>query len=360
MSGADTRPVRDTEQLDWPRLETWLRGRLPACGIEGLDLAAPMEVEQFPGGHSNLTYLVRFGGTPLVLRRPPFGPVPPTAHDMAREFRWLSAVSPVYPLAPRAYALCDDPSIVGSVFYVMERRTGVVVRRDEPETIRDRPDVRRQVSEAVIDALADLHRIDLERSGLVHLGKPVGFVERQVRGWSDRWQRSKTSEMREMDDLAAWLVEKLPPNPDRPTIVHGDFKLDNLMLDRDRPDRLVAVLDWEMSALGDPLVDLGILLAYWVPSAPPGTDDALTTVTGRPGWFTRDEIVERYASRSGRAVSTVRYFEVFALFKIAVVIQQIYYRFVNGQTDDPRFAALGDRVADLARRAAHQAIGPSG
>jgi aminoglycoside phosphotransferase (APT) family kinase protein len=348
---ADTRPVRETEQLDWPRMEAWLREQLPAAGIAGLDLAQPLQVEQFPGGHSNLTYLIRFGDTELVVRRPPLGPVPPTAHDMAREYRWLSAVHPVYPLAPRVYALCDDPAIVGSVFYVMERRRGIVVRQHEPPEIKDRPEMRRRVGGALVDALADLHGIDIERAGLMHLGKPLGFVERQVRGWSDRWHRSKTHEMPEMDALSAWLIDRLPPNPDRPSIVHGDFKLDNLMLDARQPDRLVAVFDWEMSALGEPLVDLGILLAYWVPSAPPGQHDALTTVTTQPGWFTRDELIDRYAARSGCDLAFLRYFEIFALFKIAVVIQQIYYRFVKGQTDDPRFAAFGDRVDYLARRA---------
>jgi len=348
----DTRPVRNTEQLDWARLEAWLRERLPECAIEGLDLTRPMAVEQFPGGHSNLTYHVRFGDTELVVRRPPFGPVPPTAHDMAREFRWLSAVHPVFPLAPRVYVLCDDAGVVGSIFYVMERRHGIVVRHEEPPEIKDRPDVRRRVGLALVDALADLHAIDLEQAGLTHLGKPAGFVERQVRGWSDRWHRSKTADVPEMDALAVWLVNGLPPNPSRPTIVHGDFKLDNLMLDADDPARLVGVFDWEMAALGDPLVDLGILLAYWVPNAPPEQRDALTTVTTLPGWITPAEIVERYAQRSGRDLSSLRFFEVFALFKIAVVIQQIYYRFVQGQTDDPRFATFSDRVAFLARRAA--------
>ena len=310
-----------------------------------------MRVEQFPGGHSNLTYLLRYGGVELVLRRPPLGPVPPTAHDMAREFRWLSAVHPVFPLAPRAYLLCDDLSIIGSIFYVMERRQGLVIRRDEPPGVDGRPEARRQISGAVIDALADLHGIDPASHELMHLGKPAGFVARQVKGGSDRWQRSKTSELAEMEALSVWLAEHLPPDPERPAIVHGDFKLDNLMLAEDDPARLVAVFDWEMSALGDPLVDLGILLAYWVPSAPPGQQDALTTVTSRPGWFTRDEVVERYAARSGRDLSRLVYFEVFALFKIAVVIQQIYYRFVKGQTDDPRFAAFGDRVEYLAARA---------
>jgi len=346
----DTRAVRESEQLDWGNVEAWLREQLPGAKVPGLDLTLPFAVEQFPGGHSNLTYLVRFGGTELVLRRPPLGPVAPTAHDMAREFRWLSAVHPSYPLAPRAFALCDDVSIVGSIFYVMERRHGVVVRHDEPPQISERPDVRHAVSASLVDALADLHGIDLERAGLLHLGKPAGFVERQVRGWSDRWQRSKTTEVPEMDRLAQWLIAELPPNPIRPAVVHGDFKLDNLMLDAGRPERLVAVFDWEMSALGDPLVDLGILLAYWVSIAPAGSD-ALSTVTSRPGWFTRDELIDRYQARSGRDLSRLLYFEVFALFKIAVVIQQIYYRFAIGQTDDPRFARFGDRVLALARQA---------
>ena len=346
----DTRAVRESEQLDWEKVEAWLREQLPGANVAGLDLTQPFAVEQFPGGHSNLTYLVRFGSTELVLRRPPLGPVAPTAHDMAREFRWLSAIHPFYPLAPRAFALCDDVSIVGSVFYVMERRHGIVVRHDEPPQISERPDVRHAVSASLVDALADLHGIDLDRAGLLHLGKPGGFVERQVRGWSDRWQRSRTTEIPEMDRLAQWLIAELPPNPIRPAVVHGDFKLDNLMLDAERPERLVAVFDWEMSALGDPLVDLGILLAYWVSIAPAGSD-ALTTVTSRPGWFTRDELIDRYQARSGRDLSRLLYFEVFALFKIAVVIQQIYYRYAVGQTDDPRFARFGDRVLALARQA---------
>lgn len=347
----DTREVRAAEQLDWPRLEAWLREHLGGFDIPGLDLSSPMQVTQFPGGHSNLTYHVQFGRAELVLRRPPFGPVAPTAHDMAREYRWLAAVHPVFPLAPRAYALCEDASVLGSVFYVMERRHGIVVRHEEPPQIQGRPEVRRRVGLALVDALAALHAVDLEANNLTHLGKPQGFVERQVRGWSDRWQRAKTHELAEMDALAAWLVDHLPPNPERPTIVHGDFKLDNLMLAADNPSQVVAVFDWEMAALGDPLVDLGILLAYWVPSAPAGQRDALTTVTTLPGWITPAELIDRYAERSGRDLSTLRFFEVFALFKIAVVIQQIYYRFVNGQTDDPRFATFGERVTFLARRA---------
>ena len=348
----DTKPVRTGEELDWTSLEAWLRNRMPVSGIPARDLRERMQVAQFPGGHSNLTYHVRFGGTELVIRRPPFGPVPPTAHDMAREYRWLSAVHPVFPLAPRVYALCEDSAVVGSVFYVMERRHGVVVRNEEPPSIRNRPGVRRGVSLALVDALADLHNIDIAAAGLSHLGKPHGFVERQVRGWTERWNRSRTSDLAEMDVVARWLAESLPPNPERPTIVHGDFKLDNLLLDAQDPCRLVAVFDWEMAALGDPLVDLGILLAYWAATAPPDQHDALTTATTLPGWLTPRELVERYAARSGRDVTRLKFYETFALFKIAVVVQQIYFRFVKGQTVDPRFAGLGERVTYLARRAA--------
>ena len=347
----DANAVRAGEQLDWARLVAWLRERLPACGVPGLDVTREPDVAQFPGGHSNLTYLVRFGEADVVVRRPPFGPVPPTAHDMAREFRWLSAMHGVFPLAPRPYLLCEDLDVIGSVFYAMERRHGLVVRAEEPPALASL-EARRRLSEAMIDTLADLHAIDVTAKGLNALGRPAGFVERQVRGWSERWHRSKTTPLPEMDALAEWLRAHLPADPATPSVVHGDFKLDNIMLDPDDVGRIVAVFDWEMSALGDPLVDLGIVLAYWSPTAPPEQHDALTTITHRPGYLTPADVVERYAARSGRDVSGIRYYEIFALFKIAVVIQQIYYRYVQGQTTDRRFATFDARVAYLARHAA--------
>jgi len=347
----DFRPVRSDETLDWPRLVGWLREHLQPCGIPGLDVSRDPEIAQFPGGHSNLTYLIRFGAVDLVIRRPPFGPLPPTAHDMAREFRWLSAIHPVFPLAPRAYVLCEDLDVIGVPFYVMERRHGIVVRTEEPPALQD-PAARRRLSEALVDTLASLHAIDIVNAGLSGFGKPAGFVERQVRGWSERWQRSQTTVLGEMDALAAWLRDHLPPPPSPPAVVHGDFKLDNVMLDERDVTRLVGVFDWEMCALGDPLVDLGIVLAYWSPTAPPSQRDALTTVIDRPGYFTKAEILDRYASRSTRDLSGIRFYEVFAVFKIAVVIQQIYYRYVNGQTTDARFATFDERVAFLARQAA--------
>jgi aminoglycoside phosphotransferase (APT) family kinase protein len=347
----DTRDVRPTEQLDWAALATYLRWHLEPGQIKGLDLARDMEVSQFPGGHSNLTYLLRFGGAELVMRRPPLGPVPPKAHDMAREYRWLAALHPVFPLAPRPYVLCEDPTVLGSVFYVMERRRGIVVRHDEPMSLANRPEIRRAVSEALIDTLADLHAVDISAPHITALGKPAGFVARQIEGWTDRWRRSRIDDVPEMDKLSERLAKSIPADPVQPSVVHGDFKLDNVLLDPLDLGHLVAVFDWEMSALGDPLVDLGIFLAYWSPTAPPLQQDALTTVTHRPGYLNKNDLVARYAARSGRDVSAVAWYETFALFKIAVVIQQIFFRYKRGQTDDARFATFGERVEYLARQA---------
>ncbi len=342
----DTKPVRSSEQLDWGALEAFVRKRL------AIDDPAPMEVSQFPGGHSNLTYVLRFGARELVLRRPPFGPVPPKAHDMAREYRVLAAVHPVFPLAPRPLVLCEDPQVVGSTFYVMERRHGIVVRHDEPPRLEDDPAARRRASASVVDALAELHRIDVSAGDVATIGKPAGFVGRQVRGWSERWNGSRIDELPEMDALSGWLAERLPPDPERFSVVHGDYKLDNVMLDAEGASRVVAVFDWEMSALGDPLVDVGITLCYWVHAAPMSERDATSSVTCREGWYTRDEILDHYVAKTGADLTRIRFYEVFAIFKLAVVAQQIFYRYRRGQTDDPRFARLDRRVADLARLAA--------
>src|SRR6267142_4476410 len=351
LDSSDTNLVRASEQLDWDALAGYARERLAAEVGDRFDATAPMTVEQFPGGHSNLTYLLRFGNQEFVMRRPPFGPVPPRAHDMAREYRILEAVHPVYSLAPQPLVLCEDSSITGSTFYVMERRRGLVVRTKEPPELAGKPPERRRASEAMVNALADLHNVDIAAQGLLALGKPVGFVERQVRGWSERWKGSKTSELPEMDHLTSWLGERLPRDPLRPTMVHGDFKLDNVMLDQHDIGRVVAVFDWEMSAVGDPLVDLGIFLAYWVHVSTASQHDAVASVTQLPGWFTRDELLERYGARTQPDLTNIAFYEVFALFKLAVVLQQIFYRYHRGQTDDPRFAKLDERVTWLARLA---------
>jgi aminoglycoside phosphotransferase (APT) family kinase protein len=346
---SDTNPVRASEQLDWDALAAYARPKLQAVLSDGFDESAPLTVAQFHGGHSNLTYLLRFGGHEFVMRRPPFGPLALKAHDMAREYRIIKAVHTFFPLAPRPFVLCEDKTIIGSTFYIMERRHGLVVRFDEPPQLANRPAERRRVSEAMVAALAALHNVDISAPNLSALGKPAGFVERQVSGWTERWKRSQTSVLPEMDMLASWLTAHLPTDPARAALVHGDFKLDNVMLDKDDPGRIVAVFDWEMSAIGDPLIDLGILLCYWVHTAKVAQRDALTSVTNRPGWFTREEILERYGAATGFDLTNVTFYEVFAVFKLTVVLQQIFFRYHQGQTDDPRFATLDERVGWLAR-----------
>jgi aminoglycoside phosphotransferase (APT) family kinase protein len=353
----DTAPVRAGEELDWHALEAYLRERLPELIPDETLNDTRIVVEQFPGGHSNLTYMVRLGGHEFVLRRPPFGPVAPTAHDMPREYRLLVAIHPVFSLAPKPYLLCENNEVIGAPFYLMERRRGLVVRREIPEEIGDDLDLRRRVSESMIDTLAELHGVDIYSSGLAAIGKPVGFVSRQLKGWTERWQRSMTSEVPEIDAVIEWLAARMPPEPDpaagRPaTLVHNDFKLDNTMLDPNDPARVVAVLDWEMCTVGDPLIDLGIFLCYWAKKEDPeARRDSISPVTTEPGWITREEITERYARTTGRDVSGIGFYEAFALFKVAVVLQQIYFRYLRGQTHDERFKEFDKRVAGLARAA---------
>ncbi|MFN7931327.1 MAG: phosphotransferase family protein [Blastocatellia bacterium] len=341
----DTHPMRAGEELPEETLSNYLRAHLPTDITSG----QPLTLAQFPGGHSNLTYLVQFGEKEFVLRRPPVGPVAPTAHDMPREYRMLAAINPVFPLAPKPFLLCEDTSIIGVPFYLMERRRGIVVRRDVPPEIGADLALRRRVSESLVDTLADLHAVDIEKNNLSHLGKPAGFVARQVKGWSDRWARAKTNDVPEMELLVQWLQQQLPPDPVRPTLLHNDYKLDNVILDARDPAKLVAILDWEMCALGDPLVDLGLLLCYWSQKGDSeARREAISGVTVLPGWISRAEIVERYAERTGADVSNIVFYEVLALFKLTVVIQQIYYRFHVGQTNDERFVEFGKRVAGMA------------
>ena len=277
--------------------------------------------------------------------------------DMPREYRLLAAIHPLFDLAPQPYLLCEDASIIGVPFYLMERRRGLVIRRAMPAAVADSLALRRQISEALIDALAALHAVDIDASGLAQLGKPVGFVTRQVRGWAERWQRSKTSEVPELEQVVGWLSERIPPEPDplagRPaTLVHNDFKLDNVMLDLHEPSRIIAILDWEMCTVGDPLIDLGIALCYWAQKEDPeARRESISPVTTEAGWLRREELTARYAAQTGRDVSSIAFYEVFALFKVAVVLQQIYFRYVKGQTRDERFKDFDRRVAGLARAA---------
>jgi aminoglycoside phosphotransferase (APT) family kinase protein len=342
---ADVAPIRPGEEIDARALETYLRGKLPGAG-------QPMEIRQFPGGHSNLTYLLRLGALEYVLRRPPLGPVAPKAHDMAREYSVLCAVSPLFPAAPRAFLLCQDPSVIGAVFFIMERRRGLVLRRELPPEYAADPSFALRVSEAFVDCLALLHAVD---AGKAMLGRPSGFLERQVRGWAERWERARTEDLPLMEQVIGWLAARMPASGP-PTLVHNDFKLDNVMLDPRDPARVEAVLDWEMATAGDPLVDLGCVLCYWSEAGDPEIRrEAISAITAAPGWYTRAQLVERYAARTGRDLACLGYYEVFGLFKVAVVLQQIYYRYRRGQTRDERFRHFGLRVRGLVEAAARVA-----
>ncbi len=337
----ETAAVRQGEEIQTGPLRDFLRGKLE--GAEG-----EISVEQFPNGHSNLTYLLRAGGHEYVLRRPPLGPVAPKAHDMVREYHVLRAVHPRFAEAPEAFVVCEDARVIGAPFFVMERRHGVVIR----EAAGGDPG---QISEAFLRALVKLHGIAITGEQMERLGKPEGYVERQVRGWSDRWQRAKTEEVSQMEDVIRWLAKRMPA-PLAPSLIHNDYKLDNVMLAVGAPERVEAVLDWEMATVGDPLSDLGLTLCYWVWATAPDVHTAgIPAITSGPGWYTRNQIVERYAELTGRDVSGIGYYEVLGVFKLAVIVQQIYARFHRRQTQDERFREFGARAAALGRLAARLA-----
>jgi len=328
------RPVREGEELDTAALQGYLADELAG-------FSPPLTVEQFPKGHSNLTYLLRAGDRQLVLRRPPFGAQIKTAHDMGREYRILSALQGVYSKAPAPYLYCIDDRVIGAPFYVMDRIEGVILRGSQlPEGLTLGPDAMRSLSTALIDGLAELHGVDVVAADLADYGRPQGYVERQVVGWTKRYFNAKTDEIPQVEEAAKWLSEHLPAdNPG--VLIHGDYKYDNLVLDSHDPTRIIAVLDWEMATVGDPLMDLGTTLGYWVEASDPDEIKMLPLgPTLLPGNLTRMELAERYAVRTGRPVENMLFYFVYALLKIAVIAQQIYRRFKDGHSNDPRFAMM--------------------
>lgn len=341
---AETIPMRPDEQLDMRRLGDYLAGKLP-----GSDQT--LAVRQFGGGAANLTYLLDYGAQQYVLRRPPLGPVAASAHDMGREYRVLSVLHQAYPYAPRALLFCDDLSVIGAPFFVMERRQGVVVRRTMSEAYAAMPDAAQRMSEALVDALAAFHAVDYDALGLGGLGKPTGFIDRQIEGWYRRWHAAKTADLPDMDAVYAWLKANQPANT-RVSLVHNDYKLDNVMLAAGDPGRVVAVFDWDMCTLGDPLADLGALLTYWTePSDPRYLQATAMMPLGEPGFLSRAELVARYAGKSGRAVEAIDFYHALGLFRLTVIVAQIYIRYARGQTQDSRFAAMEFMIPALARRA---------
>ncbi len=332
--------VRPGEELDLSKLEPFLRRHFP-------DFSGPLSVTQFPSGHSNLTYSVQLGDRQFILRRPPFGSKVKSAHDMGREFRVLSKLHPVYPPAPSVLLYCDEDSVLGLPFYLMEPVRGIILRRDPPPGLPFPPETACRLCETFVEQLARLHGIDYAAAGLAELGKPQGYLERQVRGWIERYHGSKTHEISEVEQISQWMQQHLPASSDA-KLIHNDYKLDNLVLDPQDLTKIIGVLDWEMCTIGDPLSDLGTSLAYWVDTGDPEELQKLRWgPTNYPGSLTRDELVNGYAQVTGRDVSNMAFYLVFARFKLAAIVQQIYYRYRQGLTKDPRFAGMAEAVQSL-------------
>ncbi len=352
----ETTAIRSGEELNKQNLSEFLR--------KDLNLkVGEIKISQFPAGSSNLTYCVEIGDNEYVLRRPPFGNRVKTAHDMSREFNVLSKLSAVYKPAPKPFIFCDDKSVIGSEFYLMERRRGLIIRGklSEPPasagglSLDNSQDLRKKVVESFIENLADLHALDHKKIGLGDLGKPEGYAQRQVEGWTKRYFNAKTGENRELEKSIAWLNNRIPESGGA-SLVHNDYKFDNIMLAPDDLTKIVAVLDWEMTTVGEPLMDLGTTLGYWMSKE---AGDEMLSMPFNPRVLmeniSRRELVEMYAERSGRDVSDILFYYVFGTFKIAVIAQQIYFRFAKGFTQDERFATF-DRFVDALGKIALNAI----
>ncbi len=348
--------TRPGEELEVGKLESYLRHALP-------ELNGPLEIAQFAKGYSNLTYSLRVGERELVLRRPPFGAKIKSAHDMGREYRILSRLIAAYPKVPRPLAYCEDEAVLGAPFYLMERVQGIILRTKPPEGLELTPILMRRISESFVDNLAAIHGVDYVAAGLGELGKPDGYVTRQVEGWIKRYQNARTDDIPEMDRIAAWLVEHKPAEAGgvkprgghaaiRGCLIHNDYKYDNLVLDPQDAAQIKAVLDWEMATIGDPLMDLGSTLGYWVDADDPEDWQKQSFgLTTRPGNLNREQLVERYIAESGRPVGNAVFYYAYGLFKIAVIVQQIYARYKQGLTQDARFAGLINLVRSASKTA---------
>jgi aminoglycoside phosphotransferase (APT) family kinase protein len=338
--------VRAGEELNLEALDGYLRPHFPG-GHE------PLDVKQFPSGHSNLTYSVHLGNRELVLRRPPFGSKVKSAHDMGREFRVLSKLHSFYPQAPEVLLYCDDATVLGAPFYLMKPIHGVIIRRDPPASLKFTQTTARSLSESFVENLVRLHSLEYQSVGLGDLGKPEGYLERQVRGWTERYHGSRTHEFPEVERIVSWMQSHMP-TPSGAALVHNDYKYDNLVLDPSDITKIIGVLDWEMCTIGDPLTDLGTALAYWTDADDP---EPLQKIrwgpTTHPGSLTRAQLVQRYAEKTGRNVSHMDFYVVFARFKVAVIVQQIYYRYHQGLTKDERFAGMPGVVEALLRASLH-------
>ncbi|WP_405099942.1 phosphotransferase family protein [Oceanobacillus sp. FSL H7-0719] len=346
-SFSDTKQVRKGEELDRERLTNFIKNELPGVAT------GELEIEQFHAGHSNLTYLLRIGTWEAVLRRPPLGPVAKKAHDMEREFTILTGLHPHFAAAPKPIIFSADESIVGSPFFIMERRKGIVLDTDFPDAVSYDPSLGKRISGLMAEKLAALHEIDFTKTDLVNIAKPVGFMERQVIGWIKRYERAKTDDVPYIGLLTKWLERNMPSSGQQ-AIIHYDYKLNNAMFSHDF-SKMTGLFDWEMTTVGDPLADVGAAMSYWIQKDDP---DLLKKGLGKPpvtvmeGFYTRDEFLEAYAVQSGRDLSHIDYYITFAYFKLAVICQQIYFRYKKGQTGDQRFAHFNHFAENLIAHAA--------
>lgn len=334
--------TRSGDEIDAQKLAAYLSVALP-------EIDEPLVVRQFPGGHSNLTYLLEAASREYVLRRPPPGVKIKSAHDMSREHRILSRLADVYPRVPRALLYCEDDSIIGTPFYIMQRMRGVILRAKPPQGLTLTADVMRGLSEATIDNLAQIHALDYAAAGLGDLGKPEGYAQRQIEGWTGRYHKAKTDDVPAAGKVMAWLADNIPSQSSA-ALIHNDYKYDNLVLNPDDMTDIIAVLDWEMATLGDPLMDLGSTLSYWLDRDDPPEMQLLRELVGGltilPGNLGRRELLHRYAQHSGRDVGDGVFYYVYGLFKTAVIVQQLYYRYQQGLSSDKRLATL-NQVAQL-------------
>ncbi|WP_462410426.1 phosphotransferase family protein [Neobacillus sp. Marseille-QA0830] len=328
----------DHEYINWNQLETLIRKTIPDIPDE------TMKIKKFSEGYSNHTYLLSFGSWESVLRRPPFGEIPAKAHDIGREYRILSKLHEVYPLAPKPYLYSEDPAIMGKHFYLMEKKQGVVINEVLPDCYGPSEQVGPAISKGIIHSLVELQQVDYQKANLLDIGKPEGYLERQVHSWIKRNAMSKTDEFCGVKELEAWLIKNMAPTDDT-TIVHNDFKLNNLVLDPNDPGIVKGVLDWEMATIGDPMTDIGAVLAFWGEGSDP--DFGISVVTNQPGFFSRREMAELYARVSGRDIKAINFHVTFGFYKLAVILQQLYYRWKKGATDDQRFARLHIPIANL-------------
>lgn len=341
-----SQPIRPDEGFDESALEAYLKSHLP-------DLKGQLSVQQFPSGFSNLTYHLRCDDREFVMRRPPFGTKAKSAHDMKREYTILKALKPFYPYCPEPLAYTEDPAILGSPFYIMERLRGIILRKNLPPGLTFTPHEMRQLCETLLDVLVELHQIDFKKAGLEEIGRPQGYVRRQVEGWSKRYRKAHTDDAPDFEGVMAWLADEMPEDTPSPTIIHNDYRFDNVVLDETAPQNITGVLDWEMATVGDPLMDLGNTLAYWVQADDPEETQVMRLMpTHLEGTLTRRELVRRYMDKTGRKADDFAFYNAFGLFRLAVIAQQIYYRYYHGQTKDKRFKMLifGVHVLEKAAR----------